>query len=77
MVESGADWLDTKGAVAASAMTMILSRRAGVTLKGDLVFAAGADEETGGAYGFEWLAKHHPDVIKTDFAIKNEAAATR
>lgn len=60
---------DMKGAVAASAMAMILLRRAGVELKGDLVFAAGADEETGGAYGFDWLAKHHPDVIKTDFAI--------
>jgi acetylornithine deacetylase/succinyl-diaminopimelate desuccinylase-like protein len=60
---------DMKGAVAASAMTMILLKRAGVTLQGDLVLAAGADEETGGKYGFEWLAANHPELIRADLAV--------
>ena len=60
---------DMKGAVAASTMAMILLKRAGVTLKGDLVLAACADEETGGKYGFEWLAANHPDAVRADFAV--------
>src|SRR5215211_3502846 len=60
---------DMKGAVAASTMAMILLKRVGVPLVGDLVLAAGADEETGGAYGFDWLAKHHPEAIRADYAI--------
>lgn len=51
---------DMKGSVAASTMAMIILKRAGVQLRGDLVLAAGADEETGGEYGFDWLARHHP-----------------
>ena len=60
---------DMKGAVAASTMAMILLKRAGVSLRGDLVLAAGADEETGGAYGFDWLAKQYPEAIRADYAI--------
>jgi acetylornithine deacetylase/succinyl-diaminopimelate desuccinylase-like protein len=58
-----------KGAVAAATMTTILLARAGVELRGDLVLAVGADEETGGAYGFDWMAKNHPDAIRADFAV--------
>jgi acetylornithine deacetylase/succinyl-diaminopimelate desuccinylase-like protein len=60
---------DMKSTVAAEAMAMILLKRLGVPLAGDLVLAAGADEEAGGAYGFSWLAANHPDKIRTDFAI--------
>src|SRR3954454_23850714 len=72
-IEDGRIWgrgaADMKGAVAASAVAMALIKRAGLTLKGDLVFAAGADEETGGAYGFDWLAKNRPESIRADFAV--------
>ena len=60
---------DCKGLVAAEAMTLILLKRAGVRLQGDLIFCAGADEESGGEYGWGWLAQHHPDKIMADFAI--------
>jgi len=60
---------DMKSTVAAEAMAMIVLKRAGVALRGDLVLAAGADEEAGGAYGFGWLAEHHPDKIRADYAI--------
>jgi acetylornithine deacetylase/succinyl-diaminopimelate desuccinylase-like protein len=72
-LEDGRIWgrgaADMKGSVAASAMAMILLKRAGVELGGDLVLAIGADEESGGAYGFDWLAKQHPGKIRADFAI--------
>jgi acetylornithine deacetylase/succinyl-diaminopimelate desuccinylase-like protein len=60
---------DMKSTVAAEAMATILFKRLGISLAGDLVLAAGADEEAGGAYGFSWLATNHPDQIRTDFAI--------
>src|SRR5262249_20783878 len=47
----------------------ILLKRLGVPLAGDLVLAAGADEEAGGAYGFSWLAAHQPEKMRTDYAI--------
>lgn len=60
---------DMKDMVAAEIMALIFLRRAGVTLAGDLILAAGADEETGGAYGFGWLAEHAPETIRAEYAI--------
>jgi len=60
---------DMKDMVAAEVMALIFLRRAGVELRGDLILAAGADEETGGEYGFGWLAKHAPEAILADYAI--------
>ena len=60
---------DMKGTVAAQAMTLILLRRAGVRLAGDLIFAAGADEESGGDWGFRWLAEHHADELRADYGL--------
>jgi acetylornithine deacetylase/succinyl-diaminopimelate desuccinylase-like protein len=37
--------------------------------RGDLVFMAVADEESGSQYGARWLAEHHPELIATDFAL--------
>jgi acetylornithine deacetylase/succinyl-diaminopimelate desuccinylase-like protein len=64
--------LDMKSQVAAQAVAMVrLARRAaaGETLRGDLVFAATADEETGDRCGAKWLLEHHPDLVRTDFVI--------
>jgi acetylornithine deacetylase/succinyl-diaminopimelate desuccinylase-like protein len=60
---------DMKDMLAAEAMALILLKRAGVTLAGDLIFAAGADEETGGKYGFGWLAENAPEAIQADVAL--------
>jgi acetylornithine deacetylase/succinyl-diaminopimelate desuccinylase-like protein len=60
---------DMKGMLAAEAMSLILLKRAGVTLQGELIFAAGADEETGGKYGFGWLAENAPEAIRADYAL--------
>jgi acetylornithine deacetylase/succinyl-diaminopimelate desuccinylase-like protein len=66
---------DMKGMLAAEAMAMIILKRTGLTLVGDLIFAAGADEETGGAYGFGWLAKNAPETIRADFSINEGGGA--
>ena len=66
---------DMKGAVAAQAMALILLKRAGVQPRGDLIFAAGADEESGGEWGFDWLARHQPEAIRADFGV-NEGGGT-
>jgi acetylornithine deacetylase/succinyl-diaminopimelate desuccinylase-like protein len=60
---------DMKSTVAAQAMAMIFLKRAGVELNGKLSFVTCADEEAGGAYGFGWMAEHHPDLLTADFAV--------
>jgi acetylornithine deacetylase/succinyl-diaminopimelate desuccinylase-like protein len=60
---------DMKDMVAAELMALVLLRRAGVALRGDLVVVSAADEETGGQYGFGWLAAHAPEAIRADYAI--------
>lgn len=66
---------DMKSTVAAEAMALILLKRAGIALKGDVIFAAGADEESGGAWGFAWLARHHPEKLEADFGINEGGGA--
>ncbi|MFQ5875629.1 MAG: M20 family metallopeptidase [Dehalococcoidia bacterium] len=60
---------DCKGLLTCQVMAMLILKRAGVQLSGDLLLASGADEEAGGKYGFGWLAQNHPDKIKADYAI--------
>ncbi len=66
---------DMKNTVAAEAMAMILLKRSGLPLRGDLIFAAGADEESGGKWGFEWLAANHPDQLRADFGLNEGGGA--
>ena len=66
---------DMKNTVAAEAMALILLKRAGVPLRGDLIFAAGADEESGGKWGFGWLAEHHPEKLQADFGLNEGGGA--
>ena len=37
--------------------------------RGDLIFLAVADEESGSAYGAQWMADHHPDAIRADYVL--------
>ncbi|HLT20189.1 MAG TPA: M20/M25/M40 family metallo-hydrolase [Thermomicrobiales bacterium] len=66
---------DMKGTVAAETMAMILLKRAGVEFNGTLKLAVCADEESGGAYGFGWLAQHFPETITADYAINEGGGA--
>lgn len=60
---------DCKALVTCETMATILLRRAGVSPRGDLVLTAGADEETGGQYGYGWLAQNMPSATRADVAV--------
>ncbi len=68
--------LDMKGQVAAEAVALASLVREGFQPAGDLVFAACADEEVGDGFGLPWLCEHHPDAVRTDYAL-NEGAGER
>ena len=61
--------VDMKHMVAMSLTAMLLARRAGVRLKRDLILAAVADEEAGGAMGAGFLVRNHPDKLKAEYAL--------
>jgi acetylornithine deacetylase/succinyl-diaminopimelate desuccinylase-like protein len=66
---------DMKGILASEIMAMLILKRSGTRLAGDLMLAACADEEAGGTYGAGWLAKTNPELVQADFAI-NEGGGT-
>jgi acetylornithine deacetylase/succinyl-diaminopimelate desuccinylase-like protein len=72
----GRGTIDMKSMVAAEAVTLASLAREGFRPKGDLVFAAVADEEAGTGFGLRWLCEAHPDAVRTDFAI-NEGGGDR
>ncbi len=37
--------------------------------KGDLIYFAVADEESGSAHGARWMADNHPEVIRADYVL--------
>ncbi|HEX78314.1 MAG TPA: M20/M25/M40 family metallo-hydrolase [Dehalococcoidia bacterium] len=60
--------LDCKGLVAAEAYAFLyLAQNA--DLKGRLILAATADEETGANWGVRYLLEHCPEKLQADFAI--------
>jgi acetylornithine deacetylase/succinyl-diaminopimelate desuccinylase-like protein len=69
----GAD--DDKADVAAYCMALVLLRRAGVELEGELVYLAAADEESGGRWGAGWVAEHHAAAVRADVAVNEGGGA--
>jgi acetylornithine deacetylase/succinyl-diaminopimelate desuccinylase-like protein len=70
--------LDMKGQVAASAVAMAALAREGFRPRGDLIFAATADEEVGDDpdFGLSWLCREHPEAVRAEYAV-NEGAGDR
>ena len=72
--------IDDKGMLAANLVTMLLLKRQvidkGGTLSRDVIFVANSDEEQSGEWGMGWLIKHHPELIRAEFAL-NEGGRTR
>jgi len=60
---------DAKSLTSTGAMALMLLKRAGIPLQGELRFLAAADEEAGGKYGIAWLAENHPDQVRADWAV--------
>jgi acetylornithine deacetylase/succinyl-diaminopimelate desuccinylase-like protein len=73
LVKDGFVWgrgaLDMKSFVAIEALVMKLLARNEVKPKGDIIFAATADEERGGNAGVGWLIQNHPEKIRADYVI--------
>src|SRR3954464_7557269 len=68
--------LDMKGQVAANAVAIASLAREGFEPRGDLIFAATADEEVGDDFGLSWLCEEHPEAVRCDYAV-NEGAGDR
>ncbi|MGQ9684583.1 MAG: M20/M25/M40 family metallo-hydrolase, partial [Anaerolineae bacterium] len=61
--------LDMKHMAAMSLMVVLMARRQRLPLRRDLIFAAVADEEDGGACGARWLVENHPDLLRAEYAL--------
>ncbi|HEV3479625.1 MAG TPA: M20/M25/M40 family metallo-hydrolase [Gaiellaceae bacterium] len=68
--------LDMKGQAAASAVTIASLAREGFEPRGDLIFAACADEEVGAGFGLQWLVEEHPEAVRAEYCI-NEGGGDR
>jgi acetylornithine deacetylase/succinyl-diaminopimelate desuccinylase-like protein len=68
--------LDMKGQAAASAVAMASLAREGFGPRGDLIFAACADEEVGAGFGLQWLVAAHPEAVRAEYCI-NEGGGDR
>ena len=76
LVEDGYVWgrgaLDMKNQLAAQAIALVRMARhraAGGALRGDLIFAATSDEETGERCGAKWLLDTTPEMLRADFVL--------
>lgn len=61
--------IDCKGLVVVWLMLVLLIQRKKIPLKSGLVFAATADEESGGRWGVEWLLNHTDDFQECRYAL--------
>ena len=76
LVEDGYVWgrgaLDMKNQLAAQAVALVRiarHRTAWGALRGDLIFAATSDEETGERCGAKWLLDTAPELLRADFVL--------
>jgi acetylornithine deacetylase/succinyl-diaminopimelate desuccinylase-like protein len=65
----GRGTLDCKGLTAIELTALLALVRQGVAFKRDVIFAATADEETGGALGAGWLVANHRDLVDGEWCI--------
>ncbi|MBI2761820.1 MAG: M20/M25/M40 family metallo-hydrolase [Chloroflexi bacterium] len=61
--------LDMKGTVVMQLMALLLAERTGLRPRGDIIFAALADEEAGGFLGAGWLVDNEPDLVRAEVAL--------
>ncbi len=61
--------LDMKGTVVMQLLALILAKRLGLCPRGDVIFCAVPDEETGGFLGAGWLVDNHPELVRAEVAL--------
>jgi len=67
--------LDMKGMGILELMTMLILKREGISLKGDVIFLGTADEEAGGRMGAGFIMREHFDLVKDAGLVLNEGSA--
>jgi acetylornithine deacetylase/succinyl-diaminopimelate desuccinylase-like protein len=61
--------LDMKSMNIMELISMFLIKRQGIPHTRDIVYMALADEEAGGEWGIEWMAKHAPETLDAEYVI--------
>jgi acetylornithine deacetylase/succinyl-diaminopimelate desuccinylase-like protein len=61
--------IDMLNLTASMAVAFRALATSGFRPRGDLVYFAVADEESGSTYGAGWMAEHHADAIRTDYVL--------
>ncbi|WP_242833690.1 M20/M25/M40 family metallo-hydrolase [Desulfosporosinus youngiae] len=61
--------VDCKGLAVVWLMLVLLIQRQRIPIKRGLVYAATADEESGGRWGVEWLLEHTGDLLGCPYAL--------
>ncbi len=61
--------VDTKNLTAWELAVFLALKRSGLALRRDVILAATADEEAGGAMGVGWLVREHPDLLDAECGI--------
>jgi acetylornithine deacetylase/succinyl-diaminopimelate desuccinylase-like protein len=68
--------LDDKSMGIIEMMVLLILKREKVLLKRDVLFFAGADEETGGGWGVEWTIEKVPALAEAEYALNEGGAVT-
>jgi acetylornithine deacetylase/succinyl-diaminopimelate desuccinylase-like protein len=61
--------IDMLNLTASMAVAFRQLAREGFRPRGDLIYFAVADEESGSAHGARWMADHEPDAIRADYVL--------
>ena len=61
--------LDMKSMCIMELLAMFIIKRHSIPHTRDIVYMALADEEAGGEWGIEWMAKHHPETLDAEYVI--------
>lgn len=69
--------VDCKGIAVLQFMTLALLKRAGVSLKRDIIFLGTADEEAGGRQGAGWFVENHFDLLADAEFLLTEGGGIR
>ena len=67
---------DMKGMGIMELISFLLHKRHNLPLKRDLIFMAVADEEAGSAFGAEFLASEHPELLECEYVINEGGSGT-
>ena len=69
--------IDCKGVAVVQFMALALLKRAGMSMKRDIIFLGTADEEAGGQHGAGWFVDNHFDLIADAELLLTEGGGIR